>query len=136
MDEVRQLHTSSNTTSMHLVNDGRLGLIYLLTFPFAREQLKQTGANILEVDYLDEDTIRRAALAYGDKALDILINVGGEATKFQTNCVGMKVLIIYRPGLTPHPKSWHEETADDINEKFRVMAMVPCLSHFISIVIA
>lgn len=65
---------------MLLRDDRRLGLFYLLTPHFSCEQLKQTGAKILEVDYLDEDTIQQAALAYGDKRLDILVNVGGETT--------------------------------------------------------
>ncbi|KAF9774437.1 hypothetical protein IL306_007562, partial [Fusarium sp. DS 682] len=41
-------------------------------------ELKETGANIIEIDYLDEDTIEKAAETYGDKPLDILINVGGK----------------------------------------------------------
>lgn len=78
VDEVRQSHPSFHMTCMLLRNDERYGLFYQLTPHFACEQLRQTGANILEVDYLEEDTIQRAALAYGDKRLDVLINVGGE----------------------------------------------------------
>ncbi|KAI6758407.1 hypothetical protein HG530_010647 [Fusarium avenaceum] len=36
--------------------------------------LKETGAKVLEIDYLVEETIENAAKAYGDKPLDILIN--------------------------------------------------------------
>jgi hypothetical protein len=39
--------------------------------------LKNTGAAILELDYLDESTIEKAAAEYGDRPLDILVNVGG-----------------------------------------------------------
>lgn len=81
VDEVRQSHPSFHVTWMLLNGGRRFGLFRLLTSPLACEQLKQTGANILEVDYLDEDTIQRAALAYGNKRLDILVNVGGETTE-------------------------------------------------------
>ncbi|KAF4475730.1 hypothetical protein FAGAP_12686 [Fusarium agapanthi] len=39
-------------------------------------ELKDTGATVVEIDYLDDGTIEKAAEAYGDKPLDILINVG------------------------------------------------------------
>lgn len=81
VDEVRQSQANLHKTWMLLRDYGRFGLLYLLTPHFAYEQLRRTGANILEVDYLNEDTIQRAALAYGDKRLDILINVGGEMTE-------------------------------------------------------
>jgi hypothetical protein len=45
------------------------------------EQLKQTGAAILELDYLDERTIKAAAEAYGSGPLDLLINVGGKRAR-------------------------------------------------------
>ncbi len=45
-------------------------------------QLKETCAKILEIDYLDEKSIEKAAEAYGDKALDILINVGGKWCRY------------------------------------------------------
>ncbi|KAL2131078.1 hypothetical protein VTI74DRAFT_5574 [Chaetomium olivicolor] len=74
--------------------------------------LEKTGVQILEIDYLDEGTIERAAIAYGNKPLDMLINVGG---------------------LSPHPKLWHEQTADMMVEKFRVMTVGPLLTikHFL-----
>jgi hypothetical protein len=40
-------------------------------------KLEATGATILEIDFLDESTIEAAAKQYGDKPLDVLINVGG-----------------------------------------------------------
>ncbi|KAG8667803.1 hypothetical protein FPOAC2_13002 [Fusarium poae] len=74
--------------------------------------LKKTGAKILEIDYLVEETIENAAKAYGDKPLDILINVGG---------------------LPPHPKPWVEQSSDLMVERFRVMAVGPFLAikHFL-----
>ncbi|KAH6612293.1 hypothetical protein B0J18DRAFT_474119 [Chaetomium sp. MPI-SDFR-AT-0129] len=44
--------------------------------------LEKTGARILEIDYLDESTIEKAAIAYGNKPLDLLIN------KFRVMAVG------------------------------------------------
>jgi len=74
--------------------------------------LEKTGAKILEIDYLDEATIERAAAAWGDKPLDMLVNLGG---------------------LSPHPKSWQEQSADMMVERFRVMAVGPLLTikHFL-----
>jgi len=40
-------------------------------------QLKKTGAHILEIDYLDEDSIKSAAQQLGDAPVDILVNNGG-----------------------------------------------------------
>ncbi|KAM7182588.1 hypothetical protein V8F33_014196 [Rhypophila sp. PSN 637] len=70
-------------------------------------ELEKTGAKILEIDYLDEATIDRAAAAWGDKPLDMLVNLGG---------------------LSPDPKSWQEQSADMMVEKFRVMAVGPLLT--------
>ncbi|KAI0097555.1 hypothetical protein GGR51DRAFT_466394 [Nemania sp. FL0031] len=74
--------------------------------------LKNTGAEILELDYLDENTIEKAVIDYGDKPLDILVNVGG---------------------LPPSPKPWQEQTNEMMVEKFRVMAVGPFLAikHFL-----
>ncbi|KAK3364325.1 hypothetical protein B0T25DRAFT_576602 [Lasiosphaeria hispida] len=74
--------------------------------------LEKTGVKVLEIDYLDEDTIEKAAAAYGDKPLDMLINVGG---------------------LSPTPRHWHEQTADIMVERFRVMTVGPLLAikHFL-----
>jgi short-subunit dehydrogenase len=41
------------------------------------EQLEATGAKILEVDFVDESTILKAAQEYGSGPLDVLINCGG-----------------------------------------------------------
>jgi short-subunit dehydrogenase len=40
-------------------------------------QLKQTSAEILEIDFTDEVSIETAAKKYGDNPLDCLINCGG-----------------------------------------------------------
>lgn len=75
-------------------------------------KLEKTGAKILELDYLDEATIEKAAAAYGDRALDMLVNLGG---------------------LPPKPRHWHEQTADIMVEKFRVMTVGPIITtkHFL-----
>ncbi|KAM7182754.1 NAD(P)-binding protein [Rhypophila sp. PSN 637] len=85
-----------------------LAALYGLTAP----ELENTGARIVEIDYLDEGTIERAAAAWGDKPLDILINLGG---------------------LSPDPKSWQEQSAEMMVEKFRVIAVGPLLTikHFL-----
>jgi len=49
-------------------------------------QLKETGAKTIEIDYLDEETIVEAAEAYGDRSLDILINVGGRWWHVRSVC--------------------------------------------------
>ncbi|KAJ8132812.1 hypothetical protein O1611_g807 [Lasiodiplodia mahajangana] len=76
------------------------------------EHLRSTGAKILELDYLDEASIKKAAVDYGDESLDILVNVGG---------------------LPPSPKPWQEQTNEMMVEKFRVMAVGPFLAikHFL-----
>ncbi|KAI0857667.1 hypothetical protein F4860DRAFT_488522 [Xylaria cubensis] len=71
------------------------------------EDLMKTGAKVLELDYLDESTIKQAAADYGDRPLDILVNVGG---------------------LPPSPKSWQEQTNEMMVERFRVMAVGPFLA--------
>ncbi|KAK4675300.1 hypothetical protein QC764_512670 [Podospora pseudoanserina] len=76
-------------------------------------ELEKAGVRLLELDYLDEATISRAAALYGaDRPLDLLINVGG---------------------LSPHPKPWQEQTGEMMVEKFRVMAVGPILTigHFL-----
>lgn len=76
-------------------------------------ELEKAGVKLLELDYLDEATISRAAALYGaDRPLDLLINVGG---------------------LSPHPKAWQEQTGEMMVEKFRVMAVGPILTigHFL-----
>ncbi|VUC27225.1 unnamed protein product [Clonostachys rosea] len=65
---------------------------------------KMTGANILEIDFLDEETIRKAAEQYGDKPLDILINVGGS------------------PPQSANP--WQSQSGPFMLERFHVMAVV------------
>ncbi|GAW19501.1 hypothetical protein ANO14919_089880 [Xylariales sp. No.14919] len=76
------------------------------------EDLKRTGARVLELDYLDENTIEKAAADYGDLPLDVLVNVGG---------------------LPPSPKPWREQTSEMMVEKFHVMAVGPFLAvkHFL-----
>ncbi|KAI1122333.1 hypothetical protein F5Y10DRAFT_281771 [Nemania abortiva] len=74
--------------------------------------LEGTGAEVLQLDYLDENTIKKAAIDYGDRPLDILINVGG---------------------VPPSPRSWKDQTDEIMVEKFRVMAVGPFLAikHFL-----
>ncbi|KAM7214580.1 NAD(P)-binding protein [Rhypophila decipiens] len=97
-----------------LIVGANRGIGYNLVKAFlTAPELEKTGAKILEIDYLDEATIERAAAAWGDKPLDMLVNLGG---------------------LSPDPKSWQEQNADMMVEKFRVMAVGPLLTikHFLS----
>jgi NAD(P)-dependent dehydrogenase (short-subunit alcohol dehydrogenase family) len=43
-------------------------------------QLRARGVKTLELDFTDENTISRAAEGFGDQALDVLVNCGGEQT--------------------------------------------------------
>ncbi|KAJ5869871.1 hypothetical protein N7455_004812 [Penicillium solitum] len=48
------------------------------------EDLKSTGATIIDLDYLEEDSIAAAAESYGnDQALDVLVNCGGIEMYFE-----------------------------------------------------
>ncbi|KAH0529168.1 hypothetical protein TsFJ059_003947 [Trichoderma semiorbis] len=67
-------------------------------------ELKETGANIIEFDVTDENTIAAAFDSWGDKPLDILINNAGAPTP---------------------PRMWDEVTAEALIDKFRVNAVGP-----------
>jgi len=84
----------------------------LLHWQLTPAKLENTGVKIIEIDYLDEATIETAAAAWGDKPLDMLVNMGG---------------------LSPHPKPWQEQSGDMMVEKFRVMTVGPLLTikHFL-----
>ncbi|KAF2457890.1 short chain dehydrogenase [Lineolata rhizophorae] len=71
------------------------------------EDLKATGATILPIDFKDEQSIINAANAYGDEALDVLVNCGG---------------------ITDQPSDWLDNNADMAMEKFQVMAVGPYLT--------
>ncbi|KAF2181563.1 short chain dehydrogenase [Zopfia rhizophila CBS 207.26] len=73
--------------------------------------LRATGANVIEMDFLHEATIEEAAKKWDGYKLDLLVNVGG---------------------LPPNPKSWQEQTPEMFVEKFQVMAVGPYLTckHF------
>ncbi|KAL8790984.1 MAG: hypothetical protein Q9195_006129 [Heterodermia aff. obscurata] len=62
------------------------------------KELEETGAQVIEIDYLDEETIVAAAKEYEPNKLDLLVNCGG---------VG------------PEPSYWYEHTAEIMLEKFR-----------------
>ncbi|OSS52463.1 hypothetical protein B5807_03049 [Epicoccum nigrum] len=53
------------------------------------KDLKETGVDILELDLLDERSIEKAARDFGDRPLDLLLNLGGKvsnsASEMQTN---------------------------------------------------
>ncbi|KAL7784963.1 hypothetical protein V8C37DRAFT_394855 [Trichoderma ceciliae] len=70
------------------------------------EDLRATGANILELDVTAEDTIDAAFKSWGDRALDILVN---------------------NAGAPPPPRMWDEVTAEALIDKFRVNAVGPFL---------
>ncbi|CAI7635217.1 unnamed protein product [Penicillium discolor] len=58
------------------------------------EDLKTTGATIIDLDYLEEDSIAAAAESYGnDQALDVLVNCGG---------------------IEMHPENWIDTTAESL----------------------
>ncbi|KAJ8132596.1 hypothetical protein O1611_g1027 [Lasiodiplodia mahajangana] len=77
--------------------------------------LRETGAQTVEIDYTDEKTILKAAkfLEKSEKHLDLLVNCGGVNTK---------------------PRQWDGgEAASLVLEKFKVMALGPFLAtlHFL-----
>ncbi|KAJ5097317.1 short chain dehydrogenase [Penicillium angulare] len=72
------------------------------------EDLKATGATIIDLDYLQEDSIAAAADLYGpDKPLDLLINCGG---------------------IEMYPENWLDTTAESLIYKYRVMTVGPFLA--------
>ncbi|KAJ9615682.1 hypothetical protein H2200_001758 [Cladophialophora chaetospira] len=72
------------------------------------KDLQATGATIIDLDYLEEETIAAAAEAYGkDRPLSVLVN-----------CAGVEV----------DPKSWLETTAENMVHKYRVMTVGPFLA--------
>ncbi|KAL5317162.1 hypothetical protein ACEPPN_014257 [Leptodophora sp. 'Broadleaf-Isolate-01'] len=72
------------------------------------KDLEETGATIIDLDYLVEDTIGAAAKTFGeDRTLDILVNCGG---------IGMD------------PKSWLDTSAEQMIYKYRVMTVGPFLA--------
>ncbi|KAI0487080.1 short chain dehydrogenase [Xylaria cf. heliscus] len=77
------------------------------------KDLEATGATILDLDYLEEDTIAAAAQDYGkDRPLDVLVNCGG---------------------IEMYPENWLETTAESLIYKYRVMTVGPFLAskHFL-----
>ncbi|EHK23901.1 uncharacterized protein TRIVIDRAFT_147230 [Trichoderma virens Gv29-8] len=70
------------------------------------EELKNTGASIIELDVTDEDSIAAAFDSWGDKTLDILIN---------------------NAGAPPPPRMWNEVTSEALIDKFRVNTVGPFL---------
>lgn len=76
------------------------------------EDLRQTGAKILELDYTKEDTIEQAVEDYGDGPLDVLVNCGG---------------------VHVYPESWLEHTSASLVERFLIMTVGPFLTskHFL-----
>ncbi|KAG8156730.1 hypothetical protein KVR01_013335 [Diaporthe batatas] len=72
------------------------------------KDLEATGATIINLDYLKEDSIADAAETYGsDKALDVLVNCGG---------------------VEMHPEKWTDTTAESLIYKYRVMTVGPFLA--------
>ncbi|KAM0430907.1 hypothetical protein ACHAPT_005541 [Fusarium lateritium] len=67
------------------------------------KDLEATGATIIDLDYLDEESIAAAAQNYGnDRALDVLVNCGG---------------------IEMYPENWLETTAESLVYKYRVMTV-------------
>ncbi|KAK3367395.1 short chain dehydrogenase, partial [Lasiosphaeria ovina] len=70
------------------------------------QELRDTGAKVLELDYIDEPTIAKAADEYGDQPLDCLINCAGN----------------------PHPFAWDGDDEARLLEMFNVMTVGPYLA--------
>lgn len=67
-------------------------------------QLEATGATVIDLDYLDEESIAAAAQSYGtDRTLDVLVNCGG---------------------VEMYPEKWLDTTAESLVYKYRVMTVV------------
>ncbi|EMR64067.1 putative short chain dehydrogenase protein [Eutypa lata UCREL1] len=72
------------------------------------KELEATGATIIDLDYLEENSIAAAAQSYGnDQALDVLVNCGG---------------------IEMYPEKWVETTAESLVYKYRVMTVGPFLA--------
>jgi len=72
------------------------------------KDLEATGATIIDLDYLEEDSIAAAAKTFGeDRTLDVLVN-----------CAGIEM----------DPESWLESSAELMIYKYRVMTVGPFLA--------
>ncbi|RSM15766.1 hypothetical protein CDV31_004867 [Fusarium ambrosium] len=72
------------------------------------KDLEATGATVIDLDFLDEESIAAAAKTYGnDKPLDVLVNCGG---------------------VEMYPEKWLDTTAEALVYKYRVMTVGPFLS--------
>ncbi|MCJ1430723.1 hypothetical protein MMC27_000073 [Xylographa pallens] len=67
------------------------------------KEIEYTGACIIELDFLDESSIKKAAETYGSGPLDVLINCGGVNVK---------------------PRKWTDHTSELLLEKYKIMAVV------------
>ncbi|KAJ8128272.1 hypothetical protein O1611_g5364 [Lasiodiplodia mahajangana] len=75
------------------------------------EDLKQTGAAILSLDLLDENSIKAAVAEYGPGPLDVLVNCAG---------------------IGPEPDEWYEHTAEILMEKYRTNTVGQDLAYRLS----
>ncbi|KAK9439900.1 hypothetical protein VB005_04517 [Metarhizium brunneum] len=87
--------------------------------------LEETGATILELDFLDEKSIASAARAYGNKPLDVLINVGGNHASPPP---GAGVIPHKQLGLPQSPKPWKDQKSSLVLERLRAMTIGPYLT--------
>lgn len=72
-------------------------------------ELKKTGIETLELDFVDEVSIKRAAEEFGDKQLDVLINCAGVYQKSNS-------------------KPFTELSAEDLTSHFQVNVVGPFLT--------
>ena len=79
------------------------------------------GGKVLEVDYVNESTILKAAKEYGTGVLDCLINCAG-------NGIGAALLrqglMLFPIGVSPQPFQWDADSGDRLLEMFHIMAVV------------
>ena len=84
-------------------------------------KLKATGAKVLEVDYVNENTIAKAAKEYGTAVLDCLINCAGNGVRAP---LLRQTLIFVSTGVSPQPFPWDADSGDRLLEMYRIMAVV------------
>ena len=80
-----------------------------------------TGATILDLDYLSDESIAKAANDYEHDSLDILINCAGRS--FKTSDKNESPLTRNK-GVDVHPRAWLENGSSDLMTKFRIMTVV------------
>ncbi|KJR86764.1 uncharacterized protein SPSK_10461 [Sporothrix schenckii 1099-18] len=95
----------------------------------------------LEIDLLNESTIQAAAQKFGDRPLDVLINLAGMDSNVRRMVVFLCfILLFWYPanpwwralGIGPEPDNWYEHTAEILMDKYATNTVGPFLvcKHF------